>query len=172
MHHRQLLREKIKEVLGALPTFQGRCHINRARPFAQADLPALCIYTRRSAAERHIDQWRDKKTCTLELELHAGGTDPEVLAADIDTLCLLIEHELFKSQTLGGLFEEIEHKGDEIETDAEGELVTIHCRMSFEVQYVFENTVDAPAFTLAGIEWDVTPVDGNIAATDELTLPQ
>ncbi len=172
MHYRQQLREAVRDALGAVPVFEGRCHINRARKLGRGELPAVCIYTRRSVTDRHVDQWTDKKTCTLEIELHVGGTDAEVLAADIDTLCLVIESELLKDQTLGGICEDIESRQDEIETDADGEYVTVHCRMTYEATFVFQNVVTADDFKLVGVEWDLAPKDGRIAALDEIELPQ
>lgn len=172
MHFRQNIREGVKSALEAIPEFTGRCHINRARTLSSAELPAVCIYTRRNSSDRRTDQWTDKRLCTLEVELHASGTDAEVLAADIDTLCLLVESELFKDQTLGGVCEEIESKADEIETDAEGEVITIHCRMTYEVTVVFQNEISADSYQLVGVEWDPAPKDGVIAATDLLELAQ
>ena len=170
MHFRQQIRERVKEILEAIPVFTDRCHINRVRTLSKAEMPAVCIYTRRTSGERQIDQWRDKVTCNLEIELHAMGVDAEAMAADIDTLCLWVQTELFKDQTLGDICEDIEHKGDEIETDAESADVSIHARMTFEVVVVFENTATADDFQLVDVIWDPAPKDGVVAAEDQLLL--
>lgn len=169
-HYRTALRNKVKALLEEIPALQGRCYINRGRTFAPQELPAIGIYTRRSGAERYIDQWRDKKTTTLEIELHAVGKDEAVLAEQIDQLCLLVECVLFSDQTLGGVCEDIEHKSDEIETDADNAMVTIHCRMTYEVTVIFESTDTFEELKAVYAQWDMAQQDHQIDAEDLLPL--
>lgn len=170
MHYRVALRNKVKQVLEAIPALTGRCYINRARQLQQHELPAVCIYTRRATADRHIDQWRDKKTCSLDIELHVLGSDEKALIDAVDEMGLLVESALFKDQTLGGVCEDIEHKSDEIETDADNDAVMVHLRLSYEVTVVFDNPDSSPEFCIMGASWHMQDSQQEVDAEDWVAM--
>lgn len=85
---------------GTAPPWGNRVHPSRRVPLAEADLPALCVYT--TEEDSVLDAGHNLRR-GVSLVIEAVTQDNAALDDELDVLALAIEKALAADRTLGGL---------------------------------------------------------------------
>lgn len=104
-HERKLIRNAAKAALVGATAAGSRVFVSRMGPLANAELPAICLYTNNDETKDGADStprdlWREF-TLSVEAWVSAAGVDPAALEDSFDALALQIETALDLDVTLG-----------------------------------------------------------------------
>lgn len=133
-HLRSQIRAAVVTRVTSLATTGANVFDARVYPLHDAELPALCVYTRSDVPDYEAGALA--QTPTHELELHIEGYVKGDSEATADLIAEEVETALYGSDnTFGGLIHGLEIGETELRVDGEGdELITI-VDMTYTVFY-------------------------------------
>lgn len=104
-HQRKLIRTAVEDRLkasGIVPA--ERVFSNRSRELKRNELPAILIYALEEAVEQSCEAPREyKRTLTIAVEMVAQAAEESDLDDTLDDMAEMVEAEIFKDETFGGV---------------------------------------------------------------------
>ena len=128
-HNRTELRNAVLALLQAIPTPTAQAVYAERRRRIDATLRPLIIVSLGNDDFEPVERAMGSPSYSVEhsqalvIELHADGTDGDVVADQIDAMELEVEQALVSDLTLGGRAELITPVSSELETETEQERV-------------------------------------------------
>jgi hypothetical protein len=179
MHQREQIRQAIFTLLQPHPLL-NKLFVTRTKPTAESKLPFANVMSGTEVSEDLTDNWLEFRTLQVHVLLYVQQS-PGVADA-LDNLAEAVENLLSKDQTLGGVCSKFRYKGCEPDYDSAVAQESALLTMNYEVEYVWEPTINADPLTTINVEVDMasprndpqvpaTP-DGQIDAVIEILLPQ
>lgn len=174
VHLRTLIRHRARQVLLDAGATADRVHPSRATPVQASELPTLLVYTtdeevlgRANESPRELDR-------QVQLVVEVVDRFEEELDDRLDAIALIVETVLQNDSVLrGGVAAEIQLESTEIEFVGDGDAMLARARIEFGVHYRTEiGQVYADPWLTSTIEYDVKPADGNVDASDEVSMQE
>lgn len=132
-HIRKQIRAEVVATLNAVPTLWGKVHKTRLRPFAQEDLPRVCVYTMDEKSESDHTAHSLLRQMSLIVEIVVKGN--ELIDDAIDDIAELIEVALQADRTRAGLAYDTTLTSTSLSINKDGEEKTGHGVMTHAVVY-------------------------------------
>lgn len=137
MHRRQLIREKIKDILINNTDAGDFVQANFTPPLDIEDLPAVLIYPKsENLRELTIAPRQMIRELTLFVECVAAETSDDELSNNLDTLSHQVEQLLSQDDSLDCLVEDIVLTQVEFDFVDEGSKPTGSCRLIYNITYL------------------------------------
>ncbi len=168
-NNRKQIREKIAALLVNETIAGARVFETRTTPIWEADLPAITVYTESESCAVFDYPRRYRRNLTLAVEVFAEANDN--LDDTLDTLSAQVEDLLTTDESLGGLVNDTQITGTEVNLVADGKITVGSAKISLAIEYFTDipdgETVD---FSSANTRWDTKKNNGKIEAIDQTEL--
>lgn len=172
---RTAIRNRTTALLKGKTQAEDRVFPSAVYPLAEEELPALLVYTLKETSEVYdISPRSDKRVLDLIVECvaqHDGLDDLlDVLTDGVETA--LLDQYVFKDIRC---IEGIEYRGVKIAFDDDGETVSGAARMTFEVSYVTDMTVEGDLVPWLRAHVETKPenaMEDTPPIIDDVDLPQ
>ena len=135
-HINNQIRDRIAEIIGALPFFSGRVYKMRSYALDDAKLPAAIIYTNsQQSSLATIGTKTSMGLLQVYVEIFVKGSSGTIIN-QIDDACALIEDAIGSDFQLSGLVKSCILSQSDVDVSVEGEKPIANARLSYAVQYV------------------------------------
>ena len=135
-HINQQIRDRVADIIGALPFFSGRVYKMRSYALDDAKLPAAVVYTNSQSSSLVSIGFRTLQgSLNLTVDIHIKGSSATIVNA-IDDACVLIEDAIGSDFSLNGLVKSCVLTETDVDINVEGEKPTASARLSYVAEYV------------------------------------
>lgn len=135
-HMNQQIRDRVADIIGALPFFSGRVYKMRSYALDEAKLPAAVVYTNSQSSSLVSIGFRTLQgSLNLTVDIHIKGSSATIVNA-IDDACVLIEDAIGSDFSLNGLVKSCVLTETDVDINVEGEKPTASARLSYVAEYV------------------------------------
>jgi len=135
-HINQQIRDRVADIIGALPFFSGRVYKMRSYALDEAKLPAAVVYTNSQSSSLVSIGFRTLRgTLNLTVDIHIKGSSATIVN-QIDDACVLIEDAIGSDFSLNGLVKSCVLTETDVDINVEGEKPTASARLSYVAEYV------------------------------------
>jgi hypothetical protein len=135
-HINNQIRDRIADIIGALPFFSGRVYKMRSYALDDEKLPAAVIYTNRQTNSlATIGTKTSMGSLQVFVEIFIKGQSSTIIN-QIDDACVLIEDAIGSDFQLSGLVKSCILSESDVDINVEGEKPVANARLSYAVQYV------------------------------------
>ena len=135
-HMNQQIRDRVADIIGALPFFSGRVYKMRSYALDDAKLPAAVVYTNSQSSSLVSIGFRTLQgSLNLTVDIHIKGSSATIVNA-IDDACVLIEDAIGSDFSLNGLVKSCVLTETDVDINVEGEKPTASARLSYVAEYV------------------------------------
>jgi hypothetical protein len=135
-HINNQIRDRIAEIIGALPFFSGHVYKMRSYALDDAKLPAAIVYTnRQSNSLATIGTKTSTGSLDVFVEIFVQGQSSTIIN-QVDDACVLIEDAIGSNFQLAGLAKSCILSQSDVDINVEGEKPIANARLSYAVQYV------------------------------------
>jgi hypothetical protein len=144
-HMNQQIRDRVADIIGALPFFSGRVYKMRSYALDEAKLPAAVVYTNSQSSSLVSIGFRTLQgSLNLTVDIHIKGSSATIVN-EIDDACVLIEDAIGSDFSLNGLVKSCVLTETDVDINVEGEKPTASARLSYVAEYVTSITdVETP----------------------------
>jgi hypothetical protein len=135
-HMNQQIRDRVANIIGALPFFSGRVYKMRSYALDEAKLPAAVVYTNSQSSSLVSIGFRTLQgSLNLTVDIHIKGSSATIVN-EIDDACVLIEDAIGSDFSLNGLVKSCVLTETDVDINVEGERPTASARLSYVAEYV------------------------------------
>ena len=135
-HMNQQIRDRVADIVGALPFFSGRVYKMRSYALDEAKLPAAVVYTNSQSSSLVSIGFRTLQgSLNLTVDIHIKGSSATIVN-QIDDACVLIEDAIGSDFSLNGLVKSCVLTETDVDINVEGEKPTASARLSYVAEYV------------------------------------
>jgi hypothetical protein len=135
-HMNQQIRDRVANIIGALPFFSGRVYKMRSYALDEAKLPAAVVYTNSQSSSLVSIGFRTLQgSLNLTVDIHIKGSSATIVN-EIDDACVLIEDAIGSDFSLNGLVKSCVLTETDVDINVEGEKPTASARLSYVAEYV------------------------------------
>lgn len=135
-HMNQQIRDRVADIIGALPFFSGRVYKMRSYALDDAKLPAAVVYTNSQTSSLVSIGFRTLQgSLNLTVDIHIKGSSATIVN-EIDDACVLIEDAIGSDFSLNGLVKSCVLTETDVDINVEGEKPTASARLSYVAEYV------------------------------------
>jgi hypothetical protein len=135
-HMNQQIRDRVADIIGALPFFSGRVYKMRSYALDEAKLPAAVVYTNSQSSSLVSIGFRTLQgSLNLTVDIHIKGSSATIVN-EIDDACVLIEDAIGSDFSLNGLVKSCVLTETDVDINVEGEKPTASARLSYVAEYV------------------------------------
>lgn len=135
-HMNQQIRDRVADIIGALPFFSGRVYKMRSYALDDAKLPAAVVYTNSQTSSLVSIGFRTLQgSLNLTVDIHIKGSSATIVN-QIDDACVLIEDAIGSDFSLNGLVKSCVLTETDVDINVEGEKPTASARLSYVAEYV------------------------------------
>ena len=135
-HMNQQIRDRVANIIGALPFFSGRVYKMRSYALDEAKLPAAVVYTNSQSSSLVSIGFRTLQgSLNLTVDIHIKGSNATIVN-EIDDACVLIEDAIGSDFSLNGLVKSCVLTETDVDINVEGEKPTASARLSYVAEYV------------------------------------
>jgi hypothetical protein len=135
-HMNQQIRDRVADIIGALPFFSGRVYKMRSYALDEAKLPAAVVYTNSQSSSLVSIGFRTLQgSLNLTVDIHIKGSSATIVN-QIDDACVLIEDAIGSDFSLNGLVKSCVLTETDVDINVEGEKPTASARLSYVAEYV------------------------------------
>jgi hypothetical protein len=135
-HINNQIRDRIAEIINALPFFAGRVYKMRSYALDDAKLPAAIVYTNnQNSSLATIGTKTLFASLEVNVEIFVKGPNATIIN-EIDDACVLIEDAIGSDFQLSGLVKSCILSQSDVDINVDGEKPVANAQLSYAVQYV------------------------------------
>lgn len=171
-HQRQIIREKIRELLLQKTWAEKRVFSNRSASLFESELPAILLYTRDESARQFTEAPRQLRR-QLNLSIQAICRLQDQVDDYLDQLALQIESVFNANPFLDGTVADTLLTATEVEISSEGNMPIGSITLNYQVeyyQYTPEEPADSDEFAVAEIQHQARQKDHIVNGDDQIHL--
>jgi hypothetical protein len=132
-HIRTGIRSNVVDVLDNVRPLSGRVHATRLRPFAQAELPRVCVYTMDETSVADGTGRALLRQVTVVVDIIVKGNDS--IDNAVDDIAVKVEAAMAADRSRGGLAFDTLLTSTRLSVNKEGEEKTGHGVLTYVVTY-------------------------------------